>query len=194
GDPLNRVHWKASAVSGHLQVKLLDPSANLGLAIYVNTWGFERFYEGTDPEALETACVLAASVANWAVDEGIPVGLYANGFTVGWGMSLKVPPARGPQVLTQVLEGLARLQQPTSQSAAELLARETPGLQYGTSVVVISRNVSLELAEAMLRVHRSGRPVTLILVGGGPESKVALPGVRIYAVTGEGALHAAVLA
>lgn len=194
GDPMSRVHWKATAASGQLQVRLLDPSANLGIAVFVNTWGFDLHWQGTDPASLEPSCVLAASVVNWAYEEGLPVGLYANGFTYGWGMSLKLPPARGPQVLPQALEGLARLHMPTGESLSDLLAAEAHGLQYGTSVVVITRSVSEELAQTLLRVQRSGRPVTLILVGAKADLTYSLPGVRIYDVAGEGALHAAVLA
>ncbi|HLN61683.1 MAG TPA: hypothetical protein VK464_09040, partial [Symbiobacteriaceae bacterium] len=66
---------------------------------------------------------------------------------------------------------------------------------YGTSVVVITRNVTEEMAAALERVRRSGRPVTLILAGSDQETLPRLPaGVRVYDVSGEEALHAAVLA
>lgn len=194
GDPLNRVHWKASAASGQLQVKLQDPSANLGLAVFLNTWGFDVFWMGADTSAMETGCVLAASVLNWACEQGIPAGLYANGVVAEWGLNLRMPPARGPQVLAQGLEGLARLQMPSRSSLSELLAAEVPTLSYGTSVVVITGQVSGELAADIARVQRSGRPVTLIMAGSEAEEAPAVPGVRVYRVGGEEALHAAVLA
>lgn len=194
GDPLNRVHWKASAAAGRLQVKSLDPSSSLGLAIFVNTWGFEKFWEGNEASAMEAGCSLAASVANWATEEGLAVGLYANGLVYEWGFSLRLPPARGPQVLAHTLEGLARLQQGSTQPVWELMAEEVPALAYGTTVVVITRTVGEDLAAAILRVQRSGRPVTLILTATEPQEIARLPGVRIYEVGGEEGLHAAVLA
>lgn len=194
GDPLNRVHWKASAAAGKLQVKQLDPSSNLGLAVFLNTWSFDRFWEGDDISALEAGCTLAASIINWGTEEGLAVGLYANGLIYEWGFSLKLPPARGPQVLAHSLEGLARLQSGSPQPLAELLAAEVPTLAYGTSVVVITRQVGDELAGAIMRVQRSGRPVTLILTAREPQELPHLPGVRLYEVGGEEGLHAAVLA
>ncbi|MFZ5827461.1 MAG: DUF58 domain-containing protein [Bacillota bacterium] len=194
GDPLNRIHWKASAAAGRLQVRQLDPSANLGLAVFLNTWGFDRFWEGNEASALEAGCTLAASVINWATDEGLAVGLYANGLVYEWGLSLRLPPARGPQVLAQTLEGLARLQTGSTQPIWELMAAETPTLPYGTSVVVITRQVGDDLAAAILRIQRSGRPVTLIVTATEPQEIPRLPGVRIYEVGGEEGLHAAVLA
>ncbi|HYF76656.1 MAG TPA: DUF58 domain-containing protein [Symbiobacteriaceae bacterium] len=193
GDPLNRIHWKASAAAGELQVRLLDPSSNPGLAVFINTWGWDLFWQGVEPAVLETACVVAASVANYATDQGVPVGMYANGLAQEWGLTLHLPPARGAHVLPQILEGLARLQMPTNLSLAETLANEGPALQYGTSVVIITRQVTEESADALLRVHRSGRPVTLVLIGD-PGEVPSLPGIRIYHVTGEEALHAAALA
>jgi uncharacterized repeat protein (TIGR01451 family) len=194
GDPLSRVHWKASAGSGRLQVKLLDPSANFGLAVFLNTWAYDRFWEGSVQQSLETGCVLAASIVNWAGDEGLAVGLYANGLTAGWGMDLRLPTARGPHVLPQALEGLARLGSPSRTAIADLLADEAPRVGYGTSVVVITSHVNEELAGAMLKVHRSGRPVTLVLTGTAQIDLPRLPGIQVYAVPGEEALHAAVLA
>ena len=108
---------------------------------------------------------VAASVVNWAHEQALPVGLYANGLVYEWGFSLRLPPARGDGVLVQALEGLARLQTGSPQPLWELMAVEVPALPYGTSLVVISRQVGPELAGAILRAQRSGRPVTLVLTG-----------------------------
>ncbi|MGE5674760.1 MAG: DUF58 domain-containing protein, partial [Mycobacterium leprae] len=185
GDPLRRIHWKASAASGRLQVKLLDPSSNMGLAVFLNTWAFDLHWQGTDANVLETGCILAASIANWAVEQEVPVGVYANALTQGWSFNLHLPPARGPQVLPQVLEGLARLSIPARESIAQLLLEETPALGYGSSVVVVTGQVPLDLAAAILKVQQSGRPVTLVLIGAGPIDLPHLPGVRITHVSGE---------
>lgn len=192
GDPLNRVHWKASAAAGQLQVKQYDPSTNPGLAIFLNTWSFGHFWEGDDVAALEAGCTLAASVVNWAAENGFAAGLYANGMTQGWGMSLRLPPARGAQVLPQALEGLARLQTGSPLPIHQMLLDEAPGLSYGTSLVIITRQVSDDLAAALYTLRRAGRPITLVVTG--PDPVPELPGVRLYTVSGEGELHAAVLA
>lgn len=195
GDPLNRVHWKASAAAGMLQVRLLDPSSNLGLCVFVNTWSHEHAWMGTDVDAFEAACMLAASVVGWAVEEGVPVGLFANGVVHEWGLNLRLEPGRGPEVLTHALEGLARLQTISQTPLWDLMADEMVRLSYGTSVVVITRELPEALAGAVLDVQRSGGPVTLIITGPHlPGHLPRLPGVRTYHVPGEEALHAAVLA
>lgn len=194
GDPLNQVHWKATAATGKLQVRLLDPSASLGLAVFLNTWSYDHFWEGDDPDALEAGITLAASIVAWAHEHALPVGLYANGLVYGWGFSLRLPPARGDGVLVQALEGLARLQTGSPQPLWQLMAAEVPALSYGTSLVVITRQVGADLAAAILRAQRSGRPVTLVLTGPEAEPAPDLPGVRVYRVGGEEGLHGAALA
>lgn len=194
GDPFNRVHWKATAAAGTLQVRLHDPSSNPGLAIFLNTWGFEHGWQGFKPEVLETGCVVAASIANWASEAGIPAGVYANGLTTDWGLNLRLPPARGAEALPRILEGLARIHSPAREPLSALLAEEAPRLAYGTSVVVVTDQLPDDLAAAVLRVTRSGRPVTLIQTGLEGAELPALPGVRIYVVPGEEALHASALA
>lgn len=194
GDPLSQVHWKATAAAGRLQVKLLDPSASLGIAVFLNTWSFDRFWEGDDTDALEAGATLAASILHWAHEQALPAGLYANGLVHEWGFSLRLPPARGEGVLAQGLEGLARLQTGSPQPLWELMALEVPSLPYGTSVVVITRQVGTELAGAVLRAQRSGRPVTLVVTAAAEVAVPELPGVTVYRVGGEEGLHGAVLA
>ncbi len=194
GDPPNRVHWKATAASGRLQVKQLDPSSNLGMAVFLNAWGFDLFWQGIDVDAFETGCVVAASLAGWAAEREIPFGLYANAIPRGWGINLRLPPATGSEVLSRALEGLARLWTPSRESVADLMLDEMGHLGYGTSVVVITRQVGSALLEALDRVHRSGRPVTVIQVGRDVPELPALPGMRVYHVPEEVALDAGALA
>ncbi len=194
GDPINRVHWKASAVAGKWQVRVLDPSASTGLSIFLNTWSYETPWMGVDSVSFEAGCVVAASIVNWAVEQELAAGLYANGLTEGWGRSLRLPASRGSEVLTHALEGLARLQPVSNSPMSEMLADETARLSYGTTVVVISRQVPDDLAGALLDVRRSGRPVTLIVTGGESIEVPHLKGIQVYRVPTEEALVPSALA
>lgn len=194
GDPMNRIHWPTTAATGRMQVRLLDPSVNPGVTIFLNTWSYEYPWMGTDASAFEAGCVLAASVVSWAAAERVPVGLFANGLVHQWGMNLRLDPAEGAEVLKLALEGLARLQTISHEPLAELIADETPRLSYGTGVVIITRSLPEDLAGAALTVHRSGRPVTLIFTGEEMPAVPQVSGLRTYHVPGEEALHAAVLA
>lgn len=194
GDPLNRVHWKASAASGRLQVRLLDPSSNPGLAVFLNTWSYDQPWMGTDTLSFEAGCVIAASVVSWAAEQGIPVGLFANGMVHEWGLNLRIEPTREADLLSHTLEGLARLQPISREPLADLIVDETSRLSYGTSVVVITRYLPDDLAGTVVDIHRSGRPVTLIFTGAELPALPRLKSLRVYHVPGEEALHANTLA
>src|SRR5579864_1041820 len=78
GDDLRRVHWKATARTLQLQSKLYQPTTTYTLVLFLNVAVQLDVYYGIHPELQELAICVAASVANWALDEGLAVGLYAN--------------------------------------------------------------------------------------------------------------------
>jgi uncharacterized protein (DUF58 family) len=83
GDSLRRIHWRATARSGVLQVKLFEPAVLEGvlLAVEMGRHAFprkEKEEEGSDP-AVELAVTAAASVAEFVLAAGQSVGLLSNG-------------------------------------------------------------------------------------------------------------------
>lgn len=81
GDSLRRIHWRATARSGRLQVKLFEPSVLEGtlLAVEMGTAAWPQAPEaGADP-AVELAVTAAASVAEFVLVNGQAVGLLSNG-------------------------------------------------------------------------------------------------------------------
>lgn len=78
GDSLRRVHWKATARTMQLQSKIYEASTTYTLILFLNASPqFDLMY-GLNPAHLELAISAAASVADWALNEGFSVGLYAN--------------------------------------------------------------------------------------------------------------------
>lgn len=82
GDSLRRIHWRATARSGTLQVKLFEPTVLQG-ALLVVEMGRAAFpgappETGTDP-GVELAVTTAASLAEFVLGGGQSVGLLSNG-------------------------------------------------------------------------------------------------------------------
>jgi uncharacterized protein (DUF58 family) len=78
GDPLNRIHWRATARTGTLQTKACEPSAAAGATIVLD------FHEGSfaaahEPVRSELVITAAASLARALSELGQPVGLVTNG-------------------------------------------------------------------------------------------------------------------
>jgi len=83
GDALRRVHWRATARSGVLQVKLFEPAVLEGMLLAVEMGAGadareRRPNEPPDPLA-ELAVTAAASLADFVLGGGQSVGLISNG-------------------------------------------------------------------------------------------------------------------
>jgi uncharacterized protein (DUF58 family) len=78
GDGLRRIHWKATARTMQLQSKIYEPTTTFTLVIFLNVVSQLDAYYGINPELQELSICAAASVADWALDQGFAVGLYAN--------------------------------------------------------------------------------------------------------------------
>jgi uncharacterized repeat protein (TIGR01451 family) len=78
GDPLNRVHWRATARTGVLHSKVYDASTIAGASIVLD------FHRGSypapnEPGRSELAVTAAVALANAVALLGQPVGLFTNG-------------------------------------------------------------------------------------------------------------------
>jgi uncharacterized protein (DUF58 family) len=78
GDPLNRIHWQASARTGQLQSKIYEPSTIAGATLLVDFHqrSFDPRHEPIRSELLITA---AASLAGALYEMGQQIGLVTNG-------------------------------------------------------------------------------------------------------------------
>lgn len=78
GDDLRRVHWKATARAMELQSKVYQPTTTYTLVLFLNVMAQLDVWYGFHPELTELAICATASVADWALDHGYAVALYAN--------------------------------------------------------------------------------------------------------------------
>jgi len=78
GDPLNRIHWRASARTGQLHSKIYEPTTVAGVTLLLEF--HEQAYDPADePVRSELAVTTAASIANAVQQMGQQVGLISNG-------------------------------------------------------------------------------------------------------------------
>jgi uncharacterized protein (DUF58 family) len=169
GDSPRRLHWKATARAPEqqLQVKLLEPTTTYRLMILLNVstvienWA----WQGYDPELLEAAITVAASVANWGAEHGYQIGLSANARAYRSSAVLRMAPSRDPRQLMHVLEALATLVPMATMPSETLVELEGRDLAYGTTVVMVTAAADDRLLGQLARLRRSGHRPALILVG-----------------------------
>ncbi|HEX4588552.1 MAG TPA: DUF58 domain-containing protein, partial [Gemmataceae bacterium] len=77
GDPLNRIHWRATARAGRLHSKIYDPSTLAGATLLLD---FHRagYPSRGEPHRSDLACTAAASLAHAISQLGQQLGLVTN--------------------------------------------------------------------------------------------------------------------
>ena len=191
GDPLNRVHWRATARTGALHSKVYEPTTVAGATLLLDfhQQAHDRRHE---PFRSELAVTAAASVANAIYEMGQQVGLITNGRDAadrirqeGWtadartreaarrsaNMSEKsdrlrpviVPTQHGPEQLMRILETLARVELTDGLTLSQLVAEVDSRMPRDASVIILTPMVTSEVAVTLGNLKRRGFAVSAIL-------------------------------
>ena len=183
-DSLRQVDWKATASTGRLQVKQFEPSIALQTVIFLNLNSSE--YPARHAiDSTELAVVIAASLANWAVSQKQSVGLITNGID-GVDSTAKnhsvnpIPSRKGRAQLVHILDLLARIQSSDAHSLTEMLSKGTPGLPWGTTVVIITGHIDDALFDAVFQIQRRGQNVVMVIAGHGGNIRTARQQARRF--------------
>lgn len=192
GDPLNRVHWRATARTGELHSKVYEPSTIAGATILLD-FHTASYHRRGEPYRSETAVTVAASLANAVYQMGQQVGLITNGRDAadrireeGWdkefrnrtaaqettGMKeasdrlqpLVVPTRRGPEQLMRILETLARVELTDGFTFEELVVETASRMPRDATVIAILGAVPPETALMLGSLRQRGHAVTAVLI------------------------------
>jgi uncharacterized protein (DUF58 family) len=183
GDSLRRVDWKSTATTGRLQTKIFEPSIALETHLILNLNSNDYHYR-TRIDATELAIVVAASIANWVVQNRQTVGLSVNGedpFGAD-GIPQPLPARRGRAHLMRLLEVLARVQMTDCPPVVELVQRERVQLPWGTTLILVTGYVDDQLLDELYQARRAGLNVSVIMVGQVPESRQIIKKASHYGI------------
>jgi uncharacterized protein (DUF58 family) len=191
GDPLNRVHWKATARTGELHSKVFEPSTIAGATILLD-FHRDSHDPAHEPMRSELAITAAASIANAVYEMAQQIGLVTNARDAadrirqeGWAADIRTRDAahkvasmlddsdrlqpvvvetrRGAEQLMRILESLARAELTDGLTLAQLIGETQSRLPRDASVIVIMPRVDEEKAIALANLRRSGYAVTAVL-------------------------------
>ena len=192
GDPLNRIHWRATARTGAMHSKMYEPSCIAGSTLLLD-FHKEVYTARREPHRSELAITTAASLANAVYQMGQQIGLVTNGRDAadriqqeGFRHEFRtrslaldtakmrdrsdrlrpvvVETRRGPEQLVRILEALARLELTEGLTFPQLIIEATSRLPRDATVVAILPSVPVEASIALGSLKRRGYAVTVILV------------------------------
>jgi uncharacterized protein (DUF58 family) len=167
GDPLRLVDWRSTARRGSLMVRELEPSSAPCVELVLNVRIEAPHADRIEPDELEFAMSVTASLAAHACRRGSPVGLCAN--TVSRAVPLALPASSAPSQLPLVLEALARASSRPNATLAQLL-RARSSLRQASSLIVVSEHIDAGVWRELTLLKRSGRSVLVVLTAPrGPE-------------------------
>ncbi|MSQ30747.1 MAG: DUF58 domain-containing protein [Dehalococcoidia bacterium] len=162
GDAMKRIDWYATARIGRLQSRLYEPSREQSVIVALNIPTFELSWQGSDPVLLERGVAVAASIARWAADGGLALGLVANGSFADADRTIRIGAGRGPDRLSRVLEALAMITAFTTSNMAGDLEDPAYPLPAGATVVVVAAVMPEDLAATLLRLRDRGHFVAVV--------------------------------
>lgn len=192
GDPLNRIHWRATARTGQLQSREYESSCVAG-ATFVLDFHAGAFAGPAAVVSAELAAVAVASLAHAVCLLGQQIGFLSNGRDAadrireeGWRADfltrkdararaaeprqntrlrpVMLKAAKGDEQLAKILAALARLEPTDGLDFAAMIHESAHSLSRDTTVVAVIGNVTPEIAVALGNVARRGLLVTAIVV------------------------------
>jgi len=171
GDPLRRVHPRASARVGRPVVKVYEPSRDreVLLAIDVQAADGPGWATSHDEETIESLLVIAASVARTLADERAAFGAAAAAWTSTTSRLALLQPTEAPGQLERVLDLLARLSGQPSVPFERLLGSIARSTRTGTTVLVITARDPSRYLGHLRRLEGAGLAVIVLACGPDPE-------------------------
>jgi uncharacterized protein (DUF58 family) len=192
GDPLNRIHWRATARTGALHSKVHEPSTLSGATVLLD-FHQAGYHPQGEPFRSELAVTTAVSLANAVYEMGQQIGLATNGRdavdrikTEGWehdprtrqaarhtaAMSdtnerlqpLLVATRRGVEQLQRIRETLARVELTDGLTFAELVSETISRLPRDATILAVLPDVSVESAISLGNLRRAGLAVSAVLI------------------------------
>lgn len=161
-DPMRRIHWKATARTQELQVRVWEPTQERQVMLLMNVSSFANQWQGVNRELLEWTISIVASLCYHAIEERNAVGLVANASVPQSDQPIKVPVSRSPHQMRYLLEALAAVTPFATGPIEEVLRKESPKIGWGVTLVIVTAVVSTTLLAQMARLRRAGRPLVLI--------------------------------
>jgi uncharacterized repeat protein (TIGR01451 family) len=192
GDPLNRVHWRATARTGMLHCKVYEPSTLAGATVLLDFHqaGYPRRGE---PHRSELAVTTTVSLVNVLYQMGQQVGLVSNGRDAADRIRLEGPEQdyrtrstararagmqeqsqrlqpivvetrRGVEQFQRIRETLARVELTDGFTFAQLVEETMPRVPRDATILAVLPDVSVETALTLGNLRRRGFAVTVVLI------------------------------
>jgi uncharacterized protein (DUF58 family) len=190
GDPLNRIHWKATARTGKLQTKIHQPTTMAGATLLLDMHDRSNPLRN-EPVRTDLAVTAASAIAHALYHMQQPFGLISNGRDAadhvrveGWEADFRsrealqaamrddvedtrlrpvvLSPGRGPEHFFELHRTLARLERSDGLELGDLILETQSRMPRTLSIIAILQSVDDRNAMALGMLVRQGYSITVI--------------------------------
>jgi len=165
GDPLNRIHWPASAKTGKLMVRKNEYTSQQNLTIFLNMQSqIYEYFDTINKTKAELGIKVAATLLDDALRDGIPVRFVTNGCTQA---DAKEPiitgEAAGRDHIVSILRILAGLIMKNVKDFSAVLETMSDDIT-DSDVVIITAYLTEQICIQADRIAAAGSKVTILLL------------------------------
>jgi uncharacterized protein (DUF58 family) len=167
GDPVRRIHARASARVGEPMVKRFEPSRDREVLIALDVQAADgpAWDAGWADDEVESLYSIAGSVARALALRRVSFGILAAGYTGAETRIATVPMSSAPGQAERVLDLLARLSSHASMPFERLLLVATRRVRPGTTVLVLTARDPGSFVPALRRLRHAGADVVVVAAG-----------------------------
>jgi uncharacterized protein (DUF58 family) len=167
GDPIRRIHARASARVGEPMVKRFEPSRDREVLIALDVQAAEGtvWEAGWADDDVESLYAVAGSIARVLALRRVAFGILAAGYTGAETRIASVPVSSAPGQAERVLDLLARLSSHASMPFERLLVVAARRVRPGTTVLVLTARDPRPFIPPLRRVGAAGADVVLVAAG-----------------------------
>src|SRR3954470_5630579 len=167
GDPIRRIHARASARVGEPLVKRFEPSRDREVLIALDVQAADgpAWDAGWADDDVEHLYAIAASIARALALRRVAFGILAAGYTGAETRIASVGVSSAPGQAERVLDLLARLSSHASMPFERLLVVAARQVRPGTTVLVLTARDPRPFVPALRRLERGGADVVVVAAG-----------------------------
>jgi uncharacterized protein (DUF58 family) len=167
GDPLRRIHHRASARLGRPVTKRFDPARerDVLLALDLQTIDGPAWQPTYDDDRVEALCVVIGSLARALRGEGAAVGLAVAGYAGAPRPVAVLAPSESADQVARILDVLARLSPFPSATFERLLGGLPQRLRPGAEVLAVTARDPAPFLPALRRLRTMGYAAGLLCEG-----------------------------
>ncbi|HYI65915.1 MAG TPA: DUF58 domain-containing protein [Candidatus Limnocylindrales bacterium] len=167
GDPMRRIHWRATARVGEPVSRRYEPvhERQVVIAIDLQTVPGPHWMMHFDDDQVEALCVAAASLARRMLGTDTACGLLVGSQLAGGRRWAYLPPSAAASQLGRIEDVLARVQPIVSLPFERLLGVVPRRLAPGGTVLSLGARDPEPYADRLRRLSRTGYAVTHLCFG-----------------------------